>query len=421
MVFPCGSETGLEINRSISYSKHFEMYGVSSKCSNHGKYVYKNYLEIDSFVSDGNFIHEINKIVKENEIDFIFPAHDSVVLKLSENLDSIDCDVLVSLTNTCQITRSKKKTYDFFVDKLNVPKLYKNIDDIDKFPVFLKPDVGQGSKGTYIAYSKEEVAFYKSLDHTLLILEYLPGKEYTIDCFTDRKSKLLFSGARERRRISNGISVDTLPYHDSRLTYMANVINESMKLQGVWFFQVKQGESNELFLMEIGPRVAGSMGLYRNLGINLPLLTLYDRMGIDVSIMSNSIDVYMDRALVSRFKLDYYYDNVYIDLDDTLIQNCKVNTIVIMFLYQCLNKGKKVYLLTRNKGDINHILEKYRDTAIFNKIIQIKDEHEKFDYIKKESSIFIDDSFIERYKVNKYLNIPTFDVNALECLIDYRL
>lgn len=421
LVFPCGSETGLEINRSLSYSKDFELFGASSQYSNHGKYVFKNYIEMNSYIDDKSFIEELQKIILEYKIDFVFPAHDSVVLKLSEYQDKLGAIVISPTHETCKLCRSKSRTYEAFKNKINVPKMYKEIDKNIEYPVFLKPDIGQGSKGTYLAKSLEEVRFYRNLDKTLLILEYLPGREFTVDCFTDRYSNLIFVGGRERKRIYNGISVDTSPTIDARFNTMAKQINDNLNLRGVWFFQVKENKKEELTLLEIGPRVAGSMGLYRNFGINLPILSLYDRLGIDLKLIKNPGKLQMDRSLTCKYELSYYYENVYVDLDDCLIFENKINLLIILFLYQCLNNEKKIYLLTKHEGDVSKLLSRFRIRELFDFIIQIEKGKEKSDYIYGLNSIFIDDSFSERYKVNKELNILTFDINAVESLIDWKV
>lgn len=49
----------------------------------------------------------------------------------------------------------------------------------------------------------------------------------------------------------------------------------------------------------------------------------------------------MDRALENVFKIDYQYSTVYIDLDDTLIFENKVNYNMMAFLYKCLGEKKK--------------------------------------------------------------------------------
>ena len=421
LVFPYGSETGLEINRSLSFSKDFELFGASSQYSNHGKYVYKNYIQMNSYVDDFDFIDELNKVIVEHKIDFVFPAHDSVVLKLSEYKDDLRTMVICPSYETCKICRSKGKTYEIFNSKIAVPRIFEVSDEDIEYPVFLKPDIGQGSKGTYIGSSLDEIKFYKKLDNSLLALEYLPGKEYTIDCFTDRFSNLLFVGGRERKRIYSGISVDTLPVIDTKFNDIAQLINKTLNMRGVWFFQVKENKLGEYVLLEVGPRVAGSMGLYRNLGINLPLLSLYDRLDKELKIIENIVELEMDRALTSKFKLDFYYENVYVDLDDCLIFENNINPFVVAFLYQCINNKKKLFLLTKHEGNLIDYLEKYRIREIFDEIIQIEKGKEKRNYIINSKSIFIDDSFIERYYISRDLNIPTFDTNAIESLLDWRV
>ncbi|GJM70148.1 hypothetical protein HMSSN036_23640 [Paenibacillus macerans] len=86
--------------------------------------------------------------------------------------------------------------------------------------------------------------------------------------------------------------------------------------------------------MEIEPRIAGSMGLNRYLGVNLPLLGVFTALNQEVEIISNSYKIEMDRALINRCNIEINYTHVYIDLDDTIIVNNQVNPIIISF---CIN------------------------------------------------------------------------------------
>lgn len=419
LVFPCGSEIGLEIYHSLRFSRHVELFGASSVSSNHGKYVYTNYIEGLPYVGEQGFIERINSIVDEYKIDYIFPAHDSAIIELSEQRDGLHAVVVTSSKETCAICRSKKATYEKFMGILPVPEVFK-IDDVNiKFPVFLKPDIGQGSRGTHLAMSIEEIEFYIKKDNSLMLLEYLPGKEFTVDCFTDRHGILRFAGCRERIRIVNGISVDTAPVENVNFRRLAEVINSLLTFRGVWFFQVKENNNGDLVLMEIAPRVAGSMGLYRNYGINFPLLSLYDAAELDIEIAPNSFEIRMDRALGSLFKTDLQYENVYVDLDDCLILENRVNTQLVAFLYQCFNDRKKLHLLTRHDGNLDENLHLYRLNALFDTITHIDKCDLKSKYIRESNAIFIDDSFSERIEIKKALGIPVFAPDALECLMKW--
>ena len=94
---------------------------------------------------------------------------------------------------------------------------------------------------------------------------------------------------------------------------------------------------------------------------------------------------------------------------------------VIRYLYQLVNDNKNIYLLTRHKDDIYNSLDKYRISKyIFTEIINIDQDKLKSDYIIKDKSIFIDDSFRERIEVYEKLKIPVFDIDMVESLVDWR-
>lgn len=144
LVFPCGSEIGLEINNALKYEKSITLFGAAST-NDHGRMVYKNYIELP-YLTDKCFVEKLKNVIKEYDIDYIFPAHDSVVLELSKIADQLDAQIITSEYKTCDICRSKKKTYDFFQNSSFIPRVYNEADKVETFPVFLKPDVGQGSK-----------------------------------------------------------------------------------------------------------------------------------------------------------------------------------------------------------------------------------------------------------------------------------
>jgi hypothetical protein len=419
LVFPCGSEIGLEIHRSLCWCKHFILIGGSSSISNHGKYLFKNYIDGLPFYYNDDFITGINQIIDDHQIELIYPANDDVQWMLMQNEERLYCDVISPPFNTCDICRSKLKTYKHFDEIINTPQVYEP-DKIDKFPVFLKPDRGQGSEGVHLAQNKEELEFYLSKNPDLLILEHLPGKEYTIDCFTDRQGVLRGAYPRLRARIKRGISVETFPVEHPEFKQIANKINNNLQMRGAWFFQVKEARDGTLKLMEIAPRVAGSMGLVRSQGVNLPLLSVYDKLGFDINVQVTQPDLVMDRALDNRYKANLDYQHVYVDLDDTLVLNGKVNTTLIAFLFQCVNENKNLHLITRNKNDILQVLANHHLESLFDEIIHIPEGQTKAERITHTNAIFIDDSFQERMNVSKTLNIPTFDLYSINSLIDDR-
>lgn len=418
LVFPCGSEIGLEIHRSLAFARGVKLYGGSS-VSDHGEFVYENYIPDIPFVSDSAFLPELNRAVNEHGIDYIIPAHDSVVLKLAEAARNGDlaCKLLTSPYETCRICRSKRETSAAFSGLLPVPRLYPSLDEVKEWPVFLKPDTGCGSRDVVKCADRREAEFFLRKRDDLLIFEYLPGKEYTVDCFTDRHGKLVFCGGRDRSRIMNGISVRTSPADNPLFRKTAELLNARLKFRGMWFFQMKEDGNGRAMLTEAAPRVAGAMGLYRNLGVNFALMSLYDAEGYDVGVLCNDFPLVFDRALGGRFKAGLAYERVYMDWDDCVVIGGRLNLQVVAFMYQCVDAGIEIVLLTRHASDLDAALRKYRLERVFSSVEHIKDGAPKSSFIKKPGAIFMDDSFAERKEVREKTGIPVFAPDAVEALL----
>jgi len=418
LVFPCGSEIALEIHRSLKYSTYFNLIGGNS-IDDHGRFVFENYIGDIPFITDSRFIPVIKEIVKKNNIAAIYPAMDAVIVKLKKYETDIGCKIISSDIETVELCLSKRKTYEKLKDIIKVPEIYHHAQ-VKKFPVFGKPDIGYGSRGTKKIDSQESLKDYIKNNKSALLCEFLQGEEYTVDCFTDKNGKLLFYAPRIRQRIMNGISVNTIPYSGKieEFDCIVQKINKAVKFRGAWFVQLKRNKENDLVLLEIAARLGGSSSLFKAKGVNFAQLTLFDAFDYDVSILENAYSVELDRALDNVFKINIQYNEIFCDFDDCLIIEDKyVNTELISFLYQCFNESKKITLLTRHENDIKNSLKTFRLHSIFDRIIHIDSIRRKSDYIDNVNSIFIDDSFSERKEVFEKLHIPVFGVDMISCLL----
>ena len=421
LVFPCGSEIGLEVNEALKRDKHIKLYGLSSvPC--HGSFVYENYIEGISFINSSSFMSELNDVIKEHNIDVLIPSYDDVILFLSDKREDLHCKLVTSSKETCEIARSKKKTYASLRNYDFTPKTY-DIDDIsiDDLPLFAKPDIGQGSQGAFRVETLEDLEIIKKTDEDYVICEMLPGEEYTVDAFTNIEGRIISLSMRKRVRTRNGISVNTIssPLPD-KVKEIAESINKEIKMSGVWFFQVKIDKGGNYKLLEIAPRVAGSMSLSRVRGFNYILNAVYQAMGYEVKSLPHTIDmVEEDRALSNEYKLGIKYSTAYIDLDDTIIIGDKVNTELIQFLYQCQNNKVTLKLISRHATIEQETLKKYNiDVNLFKEIIHVEEPEKKSKYIREKDAILIDDSFRERYDVSKEKGIPVFDLDGVAALIE---
>ncbi len=422
LVFPCGSEIGLEIFRSMKYSRHFQLIGGSS-VDDHGRFVFTDYIEGIPFCNNPKFIQVLGDIVKKRQIDAIYPAMDAVAVTIKKNEEKLGCRVIGSSFEATAICASKEATYARIGGHVPVPEWYVSIDDIRTYPVFIKPDDGYGSRNVYLAKNKvaaQEFIAARSSICKFIYCEYLPGTEYTIDCYSNRHGTLMFAGGRVRARISNGISTNTkmADEFDKLFQDYAQKINLILRPRGAWFFQMKLDKNGNPKLLEIATRLGGSSSLFRSQGVNFALLSTFDAFDIDISILKNSYETVLDRALTNKYFLNIEYHTVYVDYDDCLLIGSKINIELISFIFSAINSGKKVILITRHTGDIYHSLTKYRIANLFDKVIHIPNKEElKSKYIKPDGAIFIDDSYAERADASKRHQIPVFSPDMIEALI----
>lgn len=415
LVFPAGTEIGLEIYAALKNCKNVTLFGAGEDISNHARLAYPEYHAIPNIRTE-HWLDELISVCRSLRISHIFPAHDDVIIALSEAREKIPATLVTSDHDTCITTRSKSATYRRLADALPVPHIYAPGDAISKFPLFVKPDRGQGSFKAIKVENNEQLASALKTTPEGIVCDYLPGEEYTVDCFSSMTQGLLFAGARSRKRTRNGISVNSKSEDLPEAWTLAKTINSEFKLRGAWFFQLKRDINGVLTLLEIAPRIAGSMATHRVTGVNFALLSLLEQESTEIVIAQNIGEIEIDRSLNNRYLHHIHFNSIYIDLDDTLIFNGSVNTDLIKLIFTSINLRKKIVLITRHRGDLAKTLDKHRLTGLFDEVVHITDGSPKSEHIRSDDAIFIDDSFSERLDVSRICRIPTFDMSMIEIL-----
>lgn len=416
LVFPAGTEIGLEIFHALQYCKEVELHGAGQPISNPAQLVYPDYHPLPS-IHEAGWLPALVKLCKQLKIDYIFPAYDDAIIALHEVAEQLPAVIVGASPEVCRLTRFKSSTYERLQATVQVPTVFKRAQDVASFPVFVKPDRGQGSQG--IARCDDLASLQRACDALPdpLICQFLPGEEFTVDCFSDRERGLLYASARRRLRIRNGIAVNSVTEELPQAQAMAARISDELNMRGAWFFQVKRAADGALTLLEVAPRIAGSMSTNRVRGVNFPLLSLYEQERAPLGILAYEGCVEVDRALGNRYRHDVQYSTLYVDLDDTLIFREQVNTQVVSLVYRALNLGRKVKLITRHRHDLAATLARYRLAGLFDEVIHITDGQPKSAFIRESDAILVDDSYAERLEVSRSRGIHTFDCSMIEMLL----
>lgn len=422
LILPGGTEPGMEIARALKGCKEVRLFAASSGPDSHAPFLFARHAEIPDVFTEG-WLDALDALCRRWAIDVIYPAHDYVAEALVRERAKIAAPVIAAPAEVFAVTSSKRATLSLMADEIPSPAVL-DPAAIERFPVFVKPDHGYGGQGAARADSALQLQSALEQVRDPLVLEYLPGREYTIDCFSDREHGVLFAGGRTRERIRMGTamrSVSAGPERDALFLQYAQAIQERLPLCGAWFFQMREDASGTPRLLEIGTRIAGTMAFNRVRGVNFPLLSILEAERAPLSLLLNDPPDAIDRALTSRFAHHVSYRRVYVDLDDTLLLHDKINVEVAAFLYRALNEGCELVLLTKCLTDPHEVLAARRMAGLFDRVVHLAEADSKADHIDPDGAIFIDDSFSQRREVAERHGIPTFDPSMLEMLANDRI
>ena len=419
LVFPSESENSFEIFNALRFSTRFCIWGASS-AEGHGQHVFENYYSKLPKINENNFIFEFNKFLEDKNISFIIATHDDIAVFLSLHQNEIKAQLIGSKHSTADICRHKKKLFSLLKNEDFCPTVFDNKSLVTEFPVFIKPDASQGSRDCHIVNSQKDFDNIKIKNNETVICEYLPGQEITVDCFTDFDGEIQFIGPRTREKIKLGIAFQSTPLPvTEEISEIGKKLNELIKPRGIWFFQLKKDIKDKYKILEASCRPSTGMGIYRHIGVNLPLMAAYDALGIKTTALKNKdFSIHTSKSLKNSYKHDLFYTHIYIDYDDTIIVNNQPNLSAIHFLYQSKLENKKIIILSRHDKDIYQSMKKNCICPdLFDEIIILEEHQKKSSFIQSQESIFIDNLFHERMEVLKNSDIPVFDVDAIDLLI----
>ncbi|HPG11008.1 MAG TPA: ATP-grasp domain-containing protein [Chitinophagaceae bacterium] len=313
-----GAPGAAGILKCLAAEKNYKVTVADANPEVVGKYLSKNF-EVIPVGDDPGFIEKVLAVCKKNKIDIILPLVTRELLSFSGNnslFEKQGIKVLVSPAESIEIANNKSSLYEFLQWRgIAVPE-FRIVETPDQFliavkelgyphnPVCFKPSVSNGSRGfrildnkideTDILFNQKPGAAYINYDEAvrilsvkefpqLLVSEYLTGDEYSVDCLAN-KGEMIIAVPRLRKKTINGISVaGTFVNNRPIIDYCRQIINE-LKLHGNIGIQVKASGKNEFLLLEINPRVQGTISAGLGAGINLPVLAIKQELGEPISV-----------------------------------------------------------------------------------------------------------------------------------------
>jgi len=152
--------------------------------------------------------------------------------------------------------------------RVKVPRKYRFVEEAIP-PYVIKPTNLSSAQGVIYINSKNEIPNDYNFENTI-IQQFVKGigVGYSFYC----KNGVILNGYGHKRLaefpISGGSSTYRTHYEDSRMVVIANKIIKHLSYTGFAMFEFKLTEDNELFLLEVNPRIWGSINQGLVNGVN---------------------------------------------------------------------------------------------------------------------------------------------------------
>lgn len=262
-----------------------------------------------------NFCESILQIARKENIDVIQPlvTKELEVFSSSRMLfEEAGVKVCCADFKELAVANNKRKLLEFMRSRqMKVPEFFvvKSALEFEEAceklgypqkPVCFKPSVGNGSRGfrildctkavEKILFEEKPTSVYSSMEQILpvlkkhrglpelLVMEYLPGDEYSVDILADHGESVVVV-PRKRLQMNGGISTDCIVQENGEITNYCIQIIKALNLHGNIGIQVRADKDGVFKILEINPRLQGSVVACAAAGVNLPYLAVKKVLG----------------------------------------------------------------------------------------------------------------------------------------------
>ncbi|WP_176706186.1 ATP-grasp domain-containing protein [Paenibacillus hemerocallicola] len=193
-------------------------------------------------------------------------------------------------------------------------------------PVCFKPVVSDGSRGFHIvdngadrfrmlfqekpssAHISEEELLRILHGHTIipetLVMEYLPHEEYSVDLLV-KHGEAVVAVPRLREVTVGGITTKSSIAKERDIVDYAVAVVESMQLNGNIGVQVRRDRLRQPKIVEINPRIQGTIVHCTAAGINLPALAV--KQALDIPPSKDELEIRWGTRM-TRYWEEVFYD-----------------------------------------------------------------------------------------------------------------
>ena len=145
-------------------------------------------------------------------------------------------------------------------------------------PLIVKPRHGSGGRDVEIVSDPARLTTLAAVGD-MLAQQLLVGEEYSVDVLARADGSVAAAVPRARLKVDSGIAVAARTLHDDALEGGARAVVSHLGLRGIVNVQFRRDEQGVAHLLEINPRLPGTMTITVASGIDMPYWFVAEPLG----------------------------------------------------------------------------------------------------------------------------------------------
>lgn len=281
LVTGAGGPAGIAVMKSLGADQGVRLVAADMDAWAAGLYLVP--LEDRALVPAGGtpgFARHLLACCREMSVDAVIPTVDAELRPLAKARGAFERNgvrIMLAPDQALRLTLDKLALMRFCADVVRVPRTepFDTAFEPDswEYPAVLKPRAGSGSRNITIVRSAADLNRVPR-SPSLIVQEYLPGDEYSIDVLADRPGHVIAAVPRLRAKVDAGISVAGRTVRDDELESFGAAVAELAGISYIANVQARRDAEGRPALLEANPRAPGSLALTIASGVDMPRLAM---------------------------------------------------------------------------------------------------------------------------------------------------
>ena len=219
-----------------------------------------------------DFVPHALDLVRTWHVDVILPTSGfdtPVYARCTSELAAAGARAIGSPPDVMETCLDKWRFHEHVRDHLPVARSFRTPPRHLEFPCVVKPVRGKGSRGVWVCADRAALERRLAEEADLLVQEYLPGPEYSVDVLADLEGRPLVAVPRLRLAVRDGVSVRARVEHDPEIERLSLAMAAALGVRGPVCMQLRRDAHAAPRFTEVNPRMGGGTFFAALAGVNL--------------------------------------------------------------------------------------------------------------------------------------------------------